>query len=131
MIDPTTIAPILLAALTPAAAASPTAASPVEKTTPIALIAEEVPTGVVLRVVGDSAEPVDAAYSLEVANASGGNRSVQSGRARLRPNERVVLLTAQFGGDAQTGWRAILRVTPTVGAAYEVKRQAPQDRRPG
>ena len=119
MIEPAAYLPMLLAAVAGGATSpDPGACSP------ISLVAETAPTGVVLRVIGESVTPVDAAYSLEVTNASGGNRSTQRGRASLRPNQRAVLLTSRLGGDAQTGWSAVLLVTPACGQPYEVRRQA-------
>lgn len=119
MIEPTSIFPMLLAAAA-AGSGSPDPAAP----SPISLSVETVPAGVVLQVIGDTATPVDAAYSLEVTNASGGNRSTQSGRVSLRQNQRVILLTSRLGGDAQTGWRAVLIVKPASGDPYEIRRQA-------
>ena len=91
---------------------------------PISLSVQTEAAGVVFQVVGQSAVPIDAAYALEVTNASGGNRSTQRGRVSLRQNERVVLLTSRLGGAAQAGWRALLTVTPAFGKAYEIRRQA-------
>ncbi|WP_375402180.1 curli-like amyloid fiber formation chaperone CsgH [uncultured Sphingomonas sp.] len=119
MIEPAAIIPMLLAAVA-GGAASPDPTAPA----PISLSTETVPAGVVLQVIGESATLVDAAYSLEVTNASGGNRSTQRGRVSLRPNQRAVLLTSRLGGDAQAGWRAVLVVTPTFGQPYEIRRQA-------
>ncbi len=110
----------ILLAVVAAGSVPPDPASP----SPISLSVETKATSVVLQVVGESAVPVDAAYSLEVTNASGGNRAIQRGRVSLRRNERVVLLTSRLGGAAQAGWRALLTVTPVVGKAYEIRREA-------
>lgn len=119
MIELTAFLPVLLAAVVGGPASPDPGAS-----APISLSAETGPAGVVLRVIGESATPVDAVYSLQVTNASGGNRSTQRGRVSLRPNQRAVLLTSRLGGVAQAGWRAVLLVTPASGEPYEISRQA-------
>lgn len=91
---------------------------------PITLVTEATPEGVVVQVVGRSATPVDVAYALEVTSGPpGSNRSTQRGSARLRPNERVVLLTTRLGGSAGRDWQALLTVTPGSGEPYRVERR--------
>lgn len=100
--------------------AAPDAAAP--DAAPITLVTEATPEGVVVQVVGRSATPVEAAYALEVTSGAA-NRSTQRGSARLRPGERVVLLTARLGGSAGRDWRALLTVTPRAGEPYRIERQ--------
>lgn len=83
---------------------------------PIRLVVEPQPTGVIVRVVGESAQAVEASYALEAGG--GGNRTTQRGTARLEPNVPVTLMTLTLSTGEQD-WSARLRVTPTHAAAYE------------
>jgi hypothetical protein len=88
--------------------------------TPITLSTEATPAGLVVQVVGRSATPVAARYSLDVS--SGGNHSVQSGTVRLRAGETAILLTSRVGGPGSRQWTARLDVQPEGLPRYEVTR---------
>lgn len=108
-----------------ALAAATTGAHAAQETGPITLVTTATEAGVVVQVVGLSDGVTAARYTLDVASGvPGGNRSVQSGSARLQPDRRAVLLTTRLGGAAAKEWTAHLRVEPEGGATYEVVRSA-------
>lgn len=88
---------------------------------PIRLVVEPQGEGVQLRVVGASDRAIEASYALEVASdaAAGGNRTIQRGRAELRPGVQVTLMTLTLGNVAQGQWTARLRVEPAGTVPYE------------
>lgn len=99
------------------------AAEPADMHSPIHLRVEPTKAGVQLRVVGSSPVTCLARYELHVIAAMGGNRSVQSGSARLQANREITLVTTGFGGKIDDGWSATLRVEACDGRRYEeVKR---------
>lgn len=110
-------AAMLAAALAPLPGPVPAAGG----AAPINLVTEATPAGLVVQVVGLSPTSAEASYALEMTGGS--NRSTQRGSVRLRPNERVVLLTARLGGAAGRDWRALLTVTPSAGRPYKVERR--------
>ena len=77
--------------------------------------------GVELRVIGDAAQQVAARYVLEVSTGAG-NRSRQSGHARLVPGNAVILLRLHLANSAASGWEAHLAVEPGEGESYELVR---------
>ncbi len=104
---------LLLASLAMSAGAEPNR--------PISLVSSRQGDAVELRVVGEASAPVEADYRLEVVSGpSSGNRSVQSGSARLRAGERSELIRLRLGTNAAEGWSAKLTVEPRSGPAYEV-----------
>jgi hypothetical protein len=105
---------LLLASLALSAGAEPSR--------PISLVSSNQGGGVVeLRVVGEAIAAVEAQYRLEVISGpSNGNRSVQSGSARLRAGERSELIRLRLGSNAAEGWSARLTVEPRGAASYEV-----------
>ncbi|WP_129794163.1 curli-like amyloid fiber formation chaperone CsgH [Sphingosinicella sp. CPCC 101087] len=106
------------------------ATTPPPQPAPVRLLVEERGQGVELKVVGESDEPVQAGYALEVTSdaAAGGNRSVQRGQARLVPGVTATLMTLRLGNVSDGGWSARLRVEPVGGAAYEEVLQSGPDR---
>jgi len=112
-------APILLAAL----AAVPAAERP------IALLAEPNGEGALIQVVaaGDRIHAAyDATYTLEVTSDldSGGNRSVQRGRAHIAPGDTNLFISLRLGRVTPGNWEARLTVEPGDGAAYEEIRRS-------
>ena len=92
-----------------------------EPSRPISLISSNEGGAVELRVVGEASAAVEAQYRLEVISGpSNGNRSVQSGSARLRAGERSELIRLRLGSNAAEGWTARLTVEPRGAASYEV-----------
>jgi hypothetical protein len=83
---------------------------------PVSLVATQTATGVELRVVGRSEMPLDARYSLAVADHSN-NSSVQSGRVYLDGGREVTLVRLRLRPGA---WSARLRVQPEAGEAYDL-----------
>jgi hypothetical protein len=83
--------------------------------TPIYLVAEPLPEGVRIKVMGASERDYEATFSLEVMG--GGNQSRHRSSARLRGGEPVTLSTVTVGTQAE--WTARLRVEPRDGEAYE------------
>lgn len=91
---------------------------------PVTLAIIESDADVLVRVIGRSREVLEARYTLEVSSGTGqGNRSVQSGRARLLPDAEVGLITLRLGGAARTGWAVTLRVDTDRGS-YEISKRA-------
>ncbi|MDB5662335.1 MAG: hypothetical protein JWN59_673, partial [Sphingomonas bacterium] len=87
---------------------------------PISLVVREAGGMVRLEVVGLSATPYGARYTIEVAGRgpSGTNRTSQSGATTLKPGERATLLSIALGSGGAGQWTATLVVTPTEGAPY-------------
>jgi hypothetical protein len=114
-------AALLLAAV--AAVPAPRPPSP----PPITLEVREEGGQVRLSVVGLSASPYAARYTLEASGRGpgGSNRTTQSGATTLRPNERTVLLTIALGTGGAGQWHAVLTVTPAQGAPYRQERDSP------
>ena len=106
------------------AAATPTHAAPAEH--PIKLVATDLGSSIQIKVVGDSTTPVDATYALEVSGGPkpGSNRSVQRGRAALKPGVAVTLITLEVGTPNGAGWNANLHVEPHGGPAYDIERHS-------
>jgi hypothetical protein len=86
---------------------------------PVTLHAADRDGGVELKVIGLSAKPMHARYTLEVRSGSSNNHSVQSGNAVLEPNRQVSLIQLKLGGTGAIGWSARLRVEPAEGEGYE------------
>jgi len=106
--------------LTSILAAAIGGASPVTPA-PIRIVAEPRADGIQLSVVGDSEAEYDALYTLEVESdvvQEGGSRSVQRGRARLRPGEVVTLISLRLGRVVPGRWEARLLVEPSEGESY-------------
>lgn len=98
--------------------AAVTAAEP-----PIRLVAETVPQGVRIQVVGAANADLAAAFTLEVDGD--GNRSVHHGSARLaRAGEPVVLSSVTLGLAPGRPWHAQLRVQPEAQPGYEQSRSS-------
>ena len=101
-----------------AAQASDAALSPDVR--PIILVEQQTDNGLELKVVGVSEAFFAGSYRLEVTSGAGGNRSVQSGRARLQPRVPVTLVRLKVGNAPPKGWSAVLKVIPERGAGYEI-----------
>lgn len=86
---------------------------------PLRLVADQVDAGVRLQVIGSSPVACDASYKLQVVGGAGGNRSVQSGKARLAPGKQVVIATTTLGNRASEQWSATLSVDACDGKRYE------------
>lgn len=86
---------------------------------PIRLEAHADNGGIELHVIGETERQVAARYALEVANGAG-NRSRQSGQARLVPGTAVLLLRVRLSNSTSQEWEARLVVEPGEGASYEV-----------
>lgn len=99
-----------------------------QTTPPIRLVVESQGQGVRLQVVGESDQAVEATYALDVTGdaEAGGNRTVQRGRASLRPGAPVTLMTLTLGNIARGRWIARLRVEPVGAPAYEDMRSGPE-----
>ena len=84
---------------------------------PLHLVTEPVAGGIRVRVVGHSAAPCAARFSLEVANRAGGgtSRSVQRGVARLLPGVTTTAATLTLGNAGPESWSARLLVDPCGG----------------
>ena len=119
MISPTAGAILLAAAA--GAAAGQTASTD----RPVTLVATPRGSGVELKVVGSSSTALEASYTLDVSGGSGTakNRSVQSGRAILKPGVPVTLATLNLGGPS-TNWSATLHVRPNGREAYDIESHA-------
>lgn len=90
---------------------------------PIRLLAEPVPQGVRIQVVGAADADMAASFTLEVDGD--GNRSVHHGSARLAQDAEPVLLSSVTVGFAPgRPWRAQLRVRPETQPAYEQSRSS-------
>lgn len=99
-----------------------------DDTRPIRLEAHADGGGVELRVIGEATEQVAARYSLEVSNGSG-NRSRQSGHARLVPGAPIVLLRLRLANPAVPDWEAHLVVEPSDQESYEIVRTSAETAR--
>jgi uncharacterized protein YhdP len=77
--------------------------------------------GVELRVIGEANNELAARYTLEVSNGAG-NRSRQSGQARLVPGSAVLLLQLRLANSGSPDWEAHLVVHPAEGNPYQVVR---------
>ncbi len=108
----------LLAATGTFAAAVASAAAP-QPDRPIDLVAQSGPAGMEIRIVGHAATAQTVRYTLEVTDGSG-NRSTQSGTARLQPAREAILATVQLGARAQGSWQAMLEVSPEKGETYVI-----------
>jgi hypothetical protein len=99
-----------------------------QATPPIRLVVESQGQGVRLQVVGSSDHAVEATYALDVTSdaEAGGNRTVQRGRASLRPGAPVTLMTLTLGNIARGRWIARLRVDPVDAPTYEDIRSGPE-----
>ncbi len=84
---------------------------------PVRLVVEPLAEGIRFKVLGSSQEPYQATFSLEVL--SGGNQSRHRGTATLAGGEVVTLSTVTVGSPSPGGWRAVLRVEPNRGEAYD------------
>lgn len=91
---------------------------------PILLVEQQTDSGLELKVVGVSEASFAGSYRLEVTSGDGGNRSVQSGRARLQPRVPVTFVRLKVGNAPANGWSAVLKVIPEQGAGYEIARGA-------
>lgn len=90
---------------------------------PIALEAARQGDDLVIRVIGRAAVATDASYALEVSSgATSNNRSVQRGRASLRPDREASLVNLRLAGAARENWRVKLDVEPAGGEAYTIER---------
>ena len=101
-----------------AAQASSAAGSPDVR--PIMIVEQRTDSELELKVVGVSEASFAGSYRLEVTSGAGGNRSVQSGRARLQPRVPVTFVRLKLGNAPANGWSAVLKVTPEQGAGYEI-----------
>ncbi len=90
---------------------------------PIYLVVEPAGSDLRFRVMGASKAEFEASFSLEVTG--GGNQSRHLGSAKLAGGEAVVLSTVTLGNVARGQWRALLRVEPQGGEAYEQVRSSP------
>lgn len=88
---------------------------------PLKLVIEETDTGAKVQIVGDSELACAVEYELEVqgSGARKANRSVQRGKARLLPNQKIVVATAMIGSGRSREWNARLLVRPCNGPSYE------------
>jgi hypothetical protein len=77
---------------------------------------------VTIRLVGESATPVAAAYELEVTGKS--NRSAQRGTAMIRPGRPVTIATLRLGGAKGDLLTAYLHVVPSTGEPYDLQWQS-------
>jgi hypothetical protein len=93
-----------------AAGATPPATRP-----PIFLTAEERAGHVTVQVRGATDGPFAGSYTLQTV--SGGNRTQQSGQARLGRHDEATFITVNLSFDGP--WSAVLQVKPDVGPAYE------------
>ncbi len=84
---------------------------------PVRLVVEPLSEGVRFKVLGSSKELYEVTFSLEVL--SGGNQSRHKGTATLAGGEVVTLSTVTVGNAPPGGWRAVLKVEPRRGEAYE------------
>ncbi len=84
---------------------------------PVRLVVEPLAEGIRFKVLGSSKEPYEVTFSLEVL--SGGNQSRNRGTATLAGGEVVTLSTVTVGNAPPGEWRAVLRVEPRRGEAYE------------
>ncbi len=82
---------------------------------PIFLTAVEQPGRVVVEVRAQADAPFAGRYTLETV--SGGNRTHQSGNARLTRGGAATFITLNLS--AAGAWSAVLRVEPDGGAPYE------------
>ncbi|QAY79207.1 curli-like amyloid fiber formation chaperone CsgH [Sphingosinicella sp. BN140058] len=87
---------------------------------PILLVEQPSDRGLELKVVGASEAPFAGSYRLEVTSGTAGNRSIQSGRARLEPGVPVTLVRLHVGNAPAKGWSALLKVVPEQGEPYEI-----------
>lgn len=92
-----------------------------DDTRPIRLETHAESGGVELRVIGEATEQVAARYALEVSSGAG-NRSRQSGHARLVPGTPVVLLRLRLANSGARDWQAHLVVEPSGRESYEIVR---------
>ena len=111
-----------LAAIGTFAAAVATAATP-RPDRPVDLVTQSGSAGMEIRVVAHAATAQTVRYTLDVTDGSG-NRSTQSGTARLQPAREAILATVRLGARAQRSWRATLRVAPEQGEAYQPSKGA-------
>jgi hypothetical protein len=88
---------------------------------PLKLVTEETNAGVKVEIVGDSDVACAVEYELEVQSGGTGNtnRSVQRGKARLLPNQKVTVAKAMIGSGPSAEWQARLLVKPCSGPSYE------------
>jgi len=79
---------------------------------PLHLVTEPIGADIRIRVVGESAVACEANYVLEVSNksATGSNRSVQRGAARLRPGAEATFSTVTLVDAVSRHWTARLSV---------------------
>lgn len=75
--------------------------------------------GVEVRVLGRSEVAAVARYRLVVTSGSNGNRSTQSGQARLAPGRDATLVRLRMDGGDGKDWSVHLVVEPEGGVAYE------------
>lgn len=93
---------------------------------PLQLIAEPTESGVNVVILGDSEVECVVEYELLVqgGKSGNGNRSVQRGRARLLPRQKVVVAKTSLGATASAAWNARLQVKSCKGMSYELTRSS-------
>lgn len=74
--------------------------------------------GVEVQVIGRSDVAAAARYQLVVTSGSSGNRSTQSGVARLQPGQTAVLVRLRMSSGDQGQWSVRLSVEPESGEPY-------------
>lgn len=94
---------------------------------PLKLVTEETDTGVKVLIVGGSDVSCAVEYELEIQSGGDGsaNHSMQRGKARLLPNQEIIVAKALIGSGSSTEWNARLLVRPCTGLPYEVSAKGP------
>ena len=94
---------------------------------PLKLVTEDTDAGVQVLVVGNSDIACAVAYELEVQSGGAGNtnRSMQRGKARLLPNQKITVVKALIGSGSSMEWKARLLVRPCSGLPYEESTTGP------
>lgn len=100
---------------------------PLQAPQPVRLETVAAGDAVEVRVLGRSEVPTAARYRLEVRSGSG-NRSTQSGTARLLPGQEPVLIRLRMSSGSVNEWSVRLFVEPEGGAAYEQAASSPAPR---
>lgn len=90
---------------------------------PVSLDVQHEGEMLILKVIGKSAENVEAKYRLVVTSesASGRNTTNQAGQGRIISGQSTILTTVVLSNRPGTAMRATLQVEPANSAAYTIE----------